>query len=269
MKVSNQAILIMGMLTTITGYLLLTDFQAIPYDPCTEYSPFHHPEITNYNESIGHVPSFNTHLHSNIINYTTPPRLATLTSLHFSNTASFDFTTDKSSIELNFGTGDNYTCKHVTECSCTFTQPCLKFKVPITELSLLSGTFQCFDEVKFCIFLSTGSQGKRNNEQDDTKMLEMAEINSITVLPEDVYFIARSNCNEANISGHQCHWIPSSIITKKECEDCQPICRSVSQTLTFAQFCLAFWIMIYSNSLQLPPAVALLSNEAPKQLLVS
>ncbi len=29
----------------MTGYALLTDWQAIPYDPCTEYSPFHHPEL--------------------------------------------------------------------------------------------------------------------------------------------------------------------------------------------------------------------------------
>ena len=33
------------MIATVTGYIFLADWQAIPYDPCTEYSPFHHPEI--------------------------------------------------------------------------------------------------------------------------------------------------------------------------------------------------------------------------------
>ena len=99
-------------------------------------------------------------------------------------------------------------------------------------------------------------------------MPEVVKINSINVLPEKVYFIARNNCNEANVSGHQCHWIPSSIITKKECEDCQPICRSISQTLTFAQFCIAIALMVLSNSLQFTPIVALLTNQSPKQYVV-
>ena len=35
------------------GASLLTDWQAIPYDPCTEKSPFHHPDIINqYNTTL-------------------------------------------------------------------------------------------------------------------------------------------------------------------------------------------------------------------------
>ncbi len=37
---------VIGISVTICGCLVLrTDWQTISYDPCTEYSPFHHPEI--------------------------------------------------------------------------------------------------------------------------------------------------------------------------------------------------------------------------------
>ena len=45
LKLSSQTILLIGVSVTVAAYLLLTDWQTIPYDPCTEYSPFHHPEI--------------------------------------------------------------------------------------------------------------------------------------------------------------------------------------------------------------------------------
>ena len=44
-NISSQTIRIIGFLLSITGYALLTDWQAISYDPCTEYSPFHHPKL--------------------------------------------------------------------------------------------------------------------------------------------------------------------------------------------------------------------------------
>ena len=35
------------MLCTITGLLIMTDWQAIPHDTCTNYSLFHHPELAD------------------------------------------------------------------------------------------------------------------------------------------------------------------------------------------------------------------------------
>ncbi len=263
MKFSNQAIALIGILTTIIGYLMLTDFQAIAYDPCTEYSPFHHPEITNNNESL---PLSSTHLHTNVTNETDSVPLATLTSLNFSNRDSFGFST--SSIDLNFEI-DDYECKQVKKCLCTLTQPCLNIPIKANDLQngLQPRTFLCSGEVKFCVFLNEHFQNV-SNVKNIKIVPKLAKINSVNVLPKDIYFIARNNCNEANISGHQCHWIPSSIITKKECEDCQPICRSVSQTLAFAQFCIAIALMVLSNSLQFAPIVALLTNQSPMHFVV-
>jgi len=36
-----------GLTATIVGAALIADWQAIGYDPCTQFSPFHHPELTN------------------------------------------------------------------------------------------------------------------------------------------------------------------------------------------------------------------------------
>jgi len=41
-----------GLTATIVGAALIADWQAIGYDPCTQFSPFHHPELTNRTGAI-------------------------------------------------------------------------------------------------------------------------------------------------------------------------------------------------------------------------
>ena len=98
--------------------------------------------------------------------------------------------------------------------------------------------------------------------------LPEAEINSIAILPEGVYWVARNNCIQANVTGHQCQWVPYSDITKQECVDCQPICRSVHQTLTFAQFMIGNALVLLSSAFQFAPIVSLLMNQSPPQIQV-
>ncbi len=178
-KVSNQAIALIGVITTVIGYLMFTDFQAIPYDPCTEYSPFHHPEITDYNKSIGHAPISNARLHPSQINQTTLVPLSTMISLQFSNRVRFGF--PGINFDLSLGTTDNYTCKQVTECSCNFTQPCLSIPLKDShhkQIWLQPGIFQCSNKVHFCVFLSRQSPNELN-VKETKKKLELANINSI------------------------------------------------------------------------------------------
>ena len=58
-RFSSQVICFIGIIMTITGYLLMTDWQAIPYDPCTEYSPFHHPNRFQKQTEPLHTEYFN------------------------------------------------------------------------------------------------------------------------------------------------------------------------------------------------------------------
>ncbi len=48
----NRTLAFIGVIGSIIGASLIADWQAIPYDPCTEKSPFHHPDIVDtYNIS--------------------------------------------------------------------------------------------------------------------------------------------------------------------------------------------------------------------------
>ncbi len=47
MKLSTRNTALIGVIGFFIGASLLADWQAIPSDPCTEQSPFHHPDIVN------------------------------------------------------------------------------------------------------------------------------------------------------------------------------------------------------------------------------
>ena len=44
-------IAMLGVTCTVVGAVLIADWQAIGHDPCTRFSPFHHPELTNQSEA--------------------------------------------------------------------------------------------------------------------------------------------------------------------------------------------------------------------------
>ncbi|CAI8044643.1 hypothetical protein GBAR_LOCUS24744 [Geodia barretti] len=46
-KISSYLLTVLGMVCTIIALLIITDWQAIGRDPCTEYSLFHHPELAD------------------------------------------------------------------------------------------------------------------------------------------------------------------------------------------------------------------------------
>ncbi len=171
----------------------------------------------------------------------------------------------------NFGMTSIFLCHQVQDCLCDLSTPCVHYPL-FSDINVKLDSkdlYKCNSSESHmivCVHLPHDQISPQNSREISTP--EFAEIESITVLPKTLYFIARNSCIEANVTGHQCHWIPSSTITKKECEDCQPICRSVSQTLTFPQFSIGMGLLIYSSSLQLPPIVALITNQSPKHLQV-
>jgi hypothetical protein len=46
-KISSYLLTVLGMVCTIIALLIITDWQAIGGDPCTEYSLFHHPKLAD------------------------------------------------------------------------------------------------------------------------------------------------------------------------------------------------------------------------------
>ena len=46
-NVNNRVIAVLGLSISLLGTFLMADWQSIPYDPCTELSLFHHPELAD------------------------------------------------------------------------------------------------------------------------------------------------------------------------------------------------------------------------------
>lgn len=161
LKVDNRIQTIVGFLMSIFACLIMTDWQAIPHDPCTELSPFH------------------TH-------------------------------------------------KEFQE---------LKERLPSPQIDLNHELWQ----------------------SNDSFLIAHAQV--IKVLKGEQYIRSMRSCENANISsGDQCYWIPNSIVTKKLCEDCQPICRSPQRSLTFAQYCIGAALLTMAFTITYPPIFALLSD---------
>ena len=45
LRLDNRIMFIAALLTSVAAAVLLADWQSLPYDPCTEYSLYHNPEL--------------------------------------------------------------------------------------------------------------------------------------------------------------------------------------------------------------------------------
>ena len=277
LRANSRIATIIGILLTVSGCALIADWQAIPYDPCTEYSPFHHPEVTqNYSVEQQH--------NDTLLHYTTKRQLQTelirttlLTEIHLHSSIEMKFT-DESTVKIKIPVDMKLTCQPVDECECN-QHSTLMTKLSIKCLfyntlhnggnnmryieSTLSTEHRHPPERFLC---STPSQSPlatcihlystdydssiHNRTKSGKEVLQTSEtagnIQSLQVLSNFSYYIAKMNCIRANVTNRQCHWTPSSVLTKKECEDCQPICRSREQSLTFAQLVLGITLLLGS-----------------------
>ena len=93
---------------------------------------------------------------------------------------------------------------------------------------------------------------------------DSVQVQVLQVVTSSVYHIAANNCESVNNSKYGCHWIPYSLITKKHCNDCQPICRSIYRTLNFIQFCIGAALLVISTQIVGGSAVAVISASVDK-----
>ncbi len=60
LKIDIRIVGMIGIIGTILSLSLMADWQAIPYDSCTEKSPFHHPDII-YNSTLAEYNTWLSH----------------------------------------------------------------------------------------------------------------------------------------------------------------------------------------------------------------
>ena len=259
---------VVGGVMTMAALLIMTDWQAIPYDSCTELSIFHHPELadkyrlqllTTSNDSAT-VESFGD----------CPENMIPETNISMRYHA------------LYFSSGYyHYTGNALPSTECTMTAGCPQCDKDANCAQMMdTGGCQIFDKMqatKLCATQCTSVAGAHSAsscfivDTDDpvametvSSTLEEVHLQSLRVVRDDVYELAVKECESAD----QCHWVPHSLITHDVCDDCQPICRGVDHTLNFAQFTVGLTLLMCTMEVMYIGMFILLSDSVSKSYQV-
>ena len=272
-------ILLLGVVITVAGYLLLTDWQAIPYDPCTKYSPFHHPEkFTHHCDSINSTSTGFNHQSDNFYLNFFRSRFSSPHKVRLYSKVELSFNGTKT-IHVQFLDqailGTSTVCMLNPSCPLCekpvplhqAIQPCLVFEaanedddgplkygnsVNRTNYLLLSCSTNGISPFCINLYYSMHSLYFNENDKRDDALSDMQDS------------IASNSCINADVPGRQCHWIPFSTVTNTKCNDCPPICRAKEQTLNFVQFVLGLFLLVFGIPIFVIPLVALIADHSPK-----
>ncbi len=256
---------------TIGSCVLMSDWQSIPFDECTDYSPFHHPSMMDDFALMEESPSQLSECYRS--GNTTSNFLKSFELDSWSRlTLNSGYTK-----ELYLGGRAKFACKSTDTCSGLCHQHstdrkliCLQYAILVSEQGCeslanradvyddsyhfeYSESFLCssaISKVSFCINIDTLQS--ESQQQVDIQMLQR--------LPPEIGPKVMNMCLEANVTSRDCYWNPLSMVTGKLCEDCQPICRSRSHSLTFVQFLLGSALLLVSIPVAWIPVAALISN---------
>ena len=261
---------------TVLSCILMADWQSIPYDPCTELSPFHHPDIVSHYRDLES---------SNTFTKTKPPNKRDIKCGKLQDR--FD-STIYASIQVNLHqkpvNTSGLTCTEVGTCNrehCTDTfDRCLHYTldtnwciqesntVTTANYSTNYGARQFLCKRSLYSLCITIHQERLVNESVN-ESLHSVHSQSLQMLEVDLYEVAVNKCESENVQGYQCYWIPNSIVTKRHCNDCPPICRSRQHSLTFAQFCIGAALLMVSIPIAWVPVAGLISDRVHKEAQVS
>ena len=285
---------------TFASLALIADWQAIPNDPCTEYSPFHHPEIlTKYQMKLDeNKTTVLCHdLEGTMHNYSGP---SCIQDADFKFPPKFLELLRETNIHINiddFMIGNyflpNGTCTHlvshhdcrkVNSCKTDFLRNryklnsnyCLELQPEKVDAEIASpgsnySAFLCkspITDFTMCFDVPFGADVIRKYTHTGNES-QSAKAQVIQVLNKDINELAMQECEQAySESGWNCRWLPNSVVTNELCEDCQPICRSAVRSLNFAQFCLGASLLMASIPLGSIPISALTSDRVRKEMQV-
>ena len=284
---------VVGLTCTITSLLVMTDWQAIPHDSCTDHSLFHHPELahlyrsllTPLNGTVADVEGYRYDLCIPQPSNSKIELLAVYQSLYYS-WQGMD-TAMKHELLLNCIPVDScpkWSCSHtamyfITRVNYTASSSgiCLNYihndELPTSDSEpphyAAGNAILCTSGLgsSSCFILDLECQNENQTlSLADQSLLAEAHIQSLQVVENAVYQKAVSECENA---GEHCHWIPDSRITHKHCSDCQPICRSTRHTLNFVQFIIGMLFSLSTMHLMFTGVFLLLSNSVSKPFQVN
>ena len=267
-----------GMACSIAGFLIMTDWQAIPHDPCTNYSLFHHPELADSYRMQLSESSSTTSL-STANNLCIPQPVGQIMSLPGDLYVQSDLWQWEKHNQSSFRCSVSNTCEkcnqlHEDSCihfiSTADMGICLSHKNPSnTGLMYTNSTLPTF-------MLCTLQHQKHNSsscftvgpeadvQSSGQSFFAAVHIQSLQVVQSAVYEIAVNGCESVD----NCHWIPNSQVTHKHCSDCQPICRNPKHTLNFVQFMIGVNLFFSTIPIMNTGIMLMMSNAVSKSFQV-
>ncbi len=158
-------------------------------------------------------------------------------------------------------------------------------KSPATTLNCISGQnheyIECMLEQELsetyhsyfnynCTVLTNESHYKciQTRNKYDNNLDAVGKIQTLRLLNNTLYYKMMIQCETAVFKGHNCHWIPNSIITHQYCHDCQPICRNPEYSLNFIQFSLGAAILMLSIPVAWIPVASMVSQRIKGEMQV-
>ena len=280
LKVNRFFLTLSGIMCTILGLLIMSDWQAISYDPCLGYSMYHHPELADiYKTELLEVPP-RVNIHSLCLPQ--EARKSWLTGDFYVQSQFFKMNTvNKNALNCVLSNACNL-CNSTEEDTCMHfvltsdNRMCLNYN-HLSNISKLSPTEMVSNASKplhFCTITHHGSKSSScfieqepflYQKKDIERLLAEVHKKCLQVMQSGVYEIAAKQCESADT----CHWIPYSLITHEHCNDCQPICRSIDHTLNFFQFTGGISLFIATLPIMYTATMMLLSNSVTKNLQVA
>lgn len=286
-RLDNRIIAILGILMTIVASALIADWQTIPYDPCTELSPFHHPERENHTtlmqRSVLSVPQADVNCRKVDMNRTTASVLDSIT-------INVQIQIQVNSFETHLTNTVTSHCQRVHSCPEYTENSNLPLRLEYTVIwgSCLIPTMRSSEQnvtnlmayscnsaasaLPVCILINTMTDSEENSGSGDqvldglltSNLLDVVHHQELKLLEENSYNVAMNRCEAMSTSQYHCHWLPDSLVTGHQCHDCPPICRSIHQTLNFAQFTIGAALLMVSLPIAWVPMAAMVSYRAPK-----
>lgn len=252
-KLNNRIIAIVGLIMSIASCALIADWQSIPFDHCTDFSLYHHPELlleNNQSSSTYTTNLLNLRTHRMMANhfeqeYNTSIYDKKMTCSIVANAQNICDVRSKKCLNVQYSPGSiievsNYPCETISsdhdtnEYLCNWNQT-----------------------VTFCLHINKTSDYEHNNLPYFASVQYLAKDNGLM-----------EQCTQTQVKGETCHWTANSLITQRYCSDCQPICRSPSHSLNFVQFSVGAALLMLSIPIAWIPVASMASERTEKELQV-
>lgn len=295
LKLNSRIIAIIGLLMTMISFILMADWQSIPYDPCTDLSPHHHPDLISVYKEVqlsgelyrntgmtkrqaANCVEMNQTGFDPIISiivklevFQMPVRLTGITCTNVATCSGY--CDDNADLCLHYTFDDKLCIQGRTFAGgySADTQAHNRSDKTVSHYICrqgLSGPSTCITTYKESHDANKLMDELAEKLANEKESFDTVHSQTLQMLQVDVYAIAVNRCESATVHGHQCYWIPNSIIAHHHCNDCPPICRSLQRSLTFPQFCIGAALLMVSIPIAWVPVAALISDRVHREAQV-